>query len=386
MSLRIRRGTDGQRQAVTFDNGELVYVTDTHQLFIGDGVTSGGVDLAAIGIAAHVGVGLNWNELTHKLDITDSGMSTSNITEGTNLYFTAERAQDAAASLLAHTDGHSNISFVYDDSSGKIYATVTVPSAGIASVGADTAPRLGGNLDMQSHSIFGSGSIAFTGLLAATSIGSSSDVPLLLSSDLNLGNRTIVGSGNINIAGEVVASRFSGDIVSHNGRLAYAHLEDVILNYNSGTVAKYFSVSSSDIQSVAHIKYLSSTGAIDNPTTSAIGNLLGSVEFHGHNGFAYGNAVTLTASVDQAVPDSDGVPGLFTISTVAGNGVSRNYFRFDSYGVFSAPIISPGIFTASQRDSMLNAGVGMIIYNSTDNKFQGYQATGGVNFEWVNLS
>jgi hypothetical protein len=275
---------------------------------------------------------------------------------------------------------------VYDDSSGKIYATVTVPSAGIASVVSDTAPRLGGNLDMQSHSIFGSGSIAFTGILAATSIGSSSDVPLLLSSDLNLGNRTIVGSGNINIAGEVVASRFSGDIASHNGRLAYSHLENVIFNYNSGTVAKYFSVSSSDIQSVAHIKYLSSTGAIDNPTTSAIGNLLGSVEFHGHNGFAYGNAVTLTASVDQAVPDSDGVPGLFTISTVAGNGVSRNYFRFDSYGVFSVPIISHGLHTTLERDAILYPQIGMMIYNTTSNKFQGYQATDGLTLGWVNIS
>jgi hypothetical protein len=384
MSLRIRRGTDGQRQAVTFDNGELVYVTDTHQLFIGDGVTSGGVDLAAIGIAAHVGVGLNWNELTHKLDITGSGMSTSNITEGTNLYFTADRAQDAAASLLAHTDGHSNISFVYDDSSGKIYATVTVPSAGIASVGADTAPRLGGNLNMYTHSIFGVGSIAFTGILAATSIGSSSDDSLLLTSDLNLDNQTIVGSGNINIAGDVVASRFSGDIVSHNGRLAYSHLEDVILNYNSDTVARYFSIATNS--TVATTKYLSSNGTIDSPDMSVPGDVIGALEFHGHNDLAYGRSVMLTASVDQAVPDSAGVPGAFTISTVASNGLTSNYFRFDSYGVFSAPIISPGIFTTSQRDSMLNAGVGMIIYNSTDSKFQGYQATGGVNFEWVNLS
>jgi len=42
MSLRIRRGTDAQRQAVTFLEGELVYTTDTKKLYVGDGSTQGG--------------------------------------------------------------------------------------------------------------------------------------------------------------------------------------------------------------------------------------------------------------------------------------------------------------------------------------------------------
>jgi len=385
MSLRIRRGTDGQRQAVTFDNGELVYVTDTHQLFIGDGVTSGGVDLAAIGIAAHVGVGLNWNEVTHKLDITGSGMSTSNITEGTNLYFTAERAQDAAASLLAHTDGHTNISFVYDDTVNKIYASVTVPSTGIQSVSADTAPKLGGNLDLLSHSIVGTGLISIIGTIAATSIGTSSNNNLLLACDLNLNNRNIVGSGNINIAGGLTADRFSGDIVSHTGRLSYAHLEDVMLNYNSDTVARYFSIAT-NAATVANVKYLSANGTIDNPTISSYGDRIGALEFHGHNDLAYGRSVVLYASVDQVAPDSAGVPGAFTVETVASNGQTSNYFRFDSRGVFSAPIISTGLLNDYDRNAMLYPAVGMIIYNVSVNKFQGYQATDGINFEWVNLS
>lgn len=43
MSLRLRRGTDTERQAVTFLEGELIYVTDTKALFVGDGNTAGGV-------------------------------------------------------------------------------------------------------------------------------------------------------------------------------------------------------------------------------------------------------------------------------------------------------------------------------------------------------
>ena len=43
MSLRLRRGTDAERQAVTFLEGELVYTTDTKKVFVGDGSTLGGV-------------------------------------------------------------------------------------------------------------------------------------------------------------------------------------------------------------------------------------------------------------------------------------------------------------------------------------------------------
>ena len=49
MALKIRRGTDAERLAsggVVFAEGELIYVTDTNALYIGDGVTPGGILLA----------------------------------------------------------------------------------------------------------------------------------------------------------------------------------------------------------------------------------------------------------------------------------------------------------------------------------------------------
>ena len=42
MALRIRRGTDAERQTVTFASGEIVYTTDTQALYVGDGTTAGG--------------------------------------------------------------------------------------------------------------------------------------------------------------------------------------------------------------------------------------------------------------------------------------------------------------------------------------------------------
>ena len=43
MTLRIRRGTEADRTTVTPAEGELVYTTDKKRLFVGDGVTAGGV-------------------------------------------------------------------------------------------------------------------------------------------------------------------------------------------------------------------------------------------------------------------------------------------------------------------------------------------------------
>ena len=43
MALRLRRGTNAERQLITPAAGELIYTTDTKSLYVGDGTTAGGV-------------------------------------------------------------------------------------------------------------------------------------------------------------------------------------------------------------------------------------------------------------------------------------------------------------------------------------------------------
>ena len=47
MPLQIRRGNNAERQQITPAVGELVYVTDTKVVYIGDGTTQGGVPVIA---------------------------------------------------------------------------------------------------------------------------------------------------------------------------------------------------------------------------------------------------------------------------------------------------------------------------------------------------
>jgi hypothetical protein len=100
MSLRIRRGTDAQRQTLTFDQGEVVYTTDTKKVYIGDGITAGGVNI----LANSAGQGVTFNPTTQVFDFStiNLNLTTSAVSEGANKYFTTQRAQDAAAALFTN--------------------------------------------------------------------------------------------------------------------------------------------------------------------------------------------------------------------------------------------------------------------------------------------
>jgi Major tropism determinant N-terminal domain len=49
IKLKIRRGTNAERQQIILDNGELGYTTDydSRRVFVGDGVTYGGISVGA---------------------------------------------------------------------------------------------------------------------------------------------------------------------------------------------------------------------------------------------------------------------------------------------------------------------------------------------------
>lgn len=126
MSLRIRRGTNAERLQTTLDLGEIAYTTDSKQLYVGDGVTAGGNNI----LSTSAGTGLAWNNLTQKLDLSSTVLSTSDIAEGTNLYYTPDRAQDATSTLFTHA-GHTGISFTYDGVENKIFATVSATEEAI---------------------------------------------------------------------------------------------------------------------------------------------------------------------------------------------------------------------------------------------------------------
>ena len=131
MALQIRRGTDAERTAgggVVFANGELVYVTDTDKLFIGDGATPGGMPLAGSAIATlgeyitadtinstldlQQNLDLNGNDIvgTGNINITGTVNATGNVNIGDDATTdTVDFAARITSNLTPNVDATHNL-------------------------------------------------------------------------------------------------------------------------------------------------------------------------------------------------------------------------------------------------------------------------------------
>ena len=122
MALQIRRGTDAERTNITPLIGELIYTTDTKEVYVGDGVSQGGLPVSL---------------------------------------FTGNNAKDAAADALINGT-HSGLEFTYNPTTKSINGTVTI------TVSDDSNPSLGGNLDLNSNDLVGIGNVNITGNVLAS--------------------------------------------------------------------------------------------------------------------------------------------------------------------------------------------------------------------------
>ncbi len=376
MSLRIRRGTDAQRSGITFDMGEIVWTTDGQQLWVGDGLTQGGSPVVGANVA---GYGLAYDATTRRLEV--AGLSADDITNGVNnKFFATELAQDAAASLFV-TGTHSNISFVYDDALGKINATVALDGIGLTDIVADTTPQLGGNLDLNGRSIGNIGeesdeptigNINITGDIAAVNLSANTATV----DTLNIGNTTVDQTNFLTVSGLTNLFTFSrtGLDLTSNTSDTFGGLR-IFGNSVSGT------------ETSSSINVFTSRGTVGTPAIVEDGDALAVYSASSHNGIEYVEAGGFGFFVD-GTPTTGGVsaPSRFLVAVSDGVGeVGTSAMILSSKGVLSAPIMQPGSYTTTQRNALTPA-VGMMIYNTTLNKFQGYQNSGGTVLEWVDLS
>jgi hypothetical protein len=101
MAIKLRRGLESERTSVLFEQGEIVYVTNTKKVYIGDGLTMGGnlvtgeelltaLDDVIISSVANNNL-LSYNSTLSKWQ--NKAVTTTDIAEGTNEYFTAARVR-----------------------------------------------------------------------------------------------------------------------------------------------------------------------------------------------------------------------------------------------------------------------------------------------------
>ena len=334
MALRIRRGTESQRTGQIFNSGEIVWTTDLQQLWVGDGVAQGGVPAVGLNIT---GYGLTYNTGSHKIEV--SGLTTDDITQSSganNRWFTTELAQDAVAPMF--TGGtHSNIEFQYDDTLGKINATVTLDGAGINALLDDITPTLGGNLTLNGHDITGTGNIDITGTLKSTGLGG----------DLNLSNYDVTGTGDINITGTITATSY-GTVTA--GKLILNQLlneSGILIESNTGGAAggDLLTIKTHHNDTDAAVATFSrSRGTYANPSTLADGDAIFNFGFFGTTtDGSVGIGVALSAEVAGTV-SAGKLPGKFVVytTTAAGDFTPKLSIGPDGQQSIIAPVLTAG--------------------------------------------
>ena len=328
MALKLRRGTEANRTSITPAEGEIIYVTDTKKLYVGDGITPGGV-----------------------LQGGDGG-SLTGITD------------NATASVL--TLGDANISIDVD-------------------------------LSITGQEIVGDGDINISGDITASGAGTG-----IITANSFIGNLTGNVTGNASgnhigtFDGDMTGSVFGNDstiLVDGSNNTLHGNLKDV----NSIEYTTPLNISS-DTTGVISTTYLSNTGEASylkirrTDTGTAPDQNVGLlawdqvddtgtktyVSFAGwHSGLYIG-----TAS-DGTTYNATNYVGITNGNMALGDYTPAAGLRLDVRGNAKATgFIQTGSFTTAERDALTGAE-GMMIYNTTNSRYQIYEAGNWLNMREV---
>jgi len=361
MALRLRRGTDAQRQ--TLDGvslpvpaeGELIYTTDTKKLYVGDGSTAGGiaVDVANSDLSIDA--------------LSDVDITSTPPTGGQSLVWNAvdEEFQPGDPTVL-------------DNKSLNDLQDVDLAS---------NPPGVGQVLKWNGSAFVPNDDDAQSGLVAGATY-------------------------NINIAGDVSGSvyaddstlvidgtdgKFKGTIETTQNAIFDTRADDLISDIGIKIISnanvpglEVTSQTGASEGTGANLGFYNHNGTYENQTALQVGDSLGRLDFGGLITIPGGSSVSLAPCVIRAelTQESDGVStlalGKLVFAVLNGPNVAdAAKATFDNVGVFQSPVLQPGVYADdAARDAAVTApAAGMIIFNTTNTKFQGY--TGSA---WVDLN
>ena len=329
MALRLRRGTDAERQLITFAEGELVYTTDTKKLYVGDGETLGGILVASGGSSDNGGFALS-NDPTPFLG-ADLNLNSFDVFGIGNI----EINGNIDANIVS-------ANFFEGDGSGL----VNVP-------GAD------GIIDGGSYQI--------------NIIGDDSSIIL----DSNL--RRFIGDVN---SSSIRTTRLLVDIFEEDQGIQI--LTDKTSNDEEADILTIVCISDS-AEAPASFLVRGKGIDVDEPDPVGEGDKIFQFSFIGLSSGPEGASISslIEASVDGPVID-DIIPGKITISTEDNTGNVSPVVSFDSKrnSIFNGPVKLASYIDIVERDSQIvTPESGMMIFLQSTSKFQGYDGT-----DWVDLN
>ncbi len=356
MALQLRRGLDTERTAgggIVFAEGELVYITDTEEVYVGDGVTPGGVRVTGNVAASPATLTRNLSlggfdiDGTGNINITGT-ITASNISGGGGSGGGLIEGQQYEIDIIGNVIA-DNSSVIVDGANAIVYADFVGDGSLISNIGLDqlnsvtvaASPAEGSVLTYQSGqwvnalptadvdgdltgSVFTNDSNLVidgqTGFVTTSSISSNSGSLKLEGTDgasfINNAN------GNIDIGGYNQAGEFK------NNTLAIQR---------SGTSGVALIVSTyHDTDNAADFKSVKYRGTVDTPAAVVSGDRLLEIAYSGYDGTAEAPAGTMAVVADGA-PTGGYTPAKFRVRVIKDTGVGVHELSLDSLATFSTP-------------------------------------------------
>jgi hypothetical protein len=378
MPLQIRRGTDAERLgSFTPAEGELIYTTDTKKLYVGDGATVGGVAIDTVGSGG--GGASVLNDLS---DVVIGALNAGDVLKWNGAHWTGDTVGGVASlddlSDVIIENAIPGSILQYDG----VHWTVGADTTGMSVLSDDDDPSLGGNLDLNSSSITGNGNINITGDIVCTNemtanvvngnfhgslfgdVFADDSTTILVDATLQQFNGNLVGP----LATNTITSNSTLDI-DVSGSLNLNVSADVFIKREGNSVL--YCVNNQPTQDLSAPGVFH--GIIGVKTIDVNGENTSVILGAGSDGFSISKT-----DAAYALPNSNklfiGTDGKFGFGTIT----PTEKFDFDGNTKVSG-FVQFGSLTTTERNA-LTAANGMVIYNSTDNKFQGYE-----NGAWVNL-
>jgi hypothetical protein len=374
MALQVRRGTNAERLGITPSEGELIYTTDTKQIYVGDGTTAGGnasiagtIDSLLADSTPQLGgtLDLNNNDITGtgNINITGTISASGNINLG-----------DGVGSDILVIGGSIQGNLVpdagatYDLGANNMYWK----EAWISQLNVDsqiTAQRI------QADIIADDSTVVFnsaTGLIAAEQV-SGTFTGTTTGAHTGTMDGDLTGSvfgDDSTVLLDGINKTYSGNIIG-NTEISAATASEVeldIISLENTSKINLRRQSATDLSGNTSVQYGTiSFGRSDTGGVTTTGLLFGredSIYFGQSAAGAFGSAAVYMVWKDNKLGLGMTTPTQQLEMT--GNAKIDGFVQF-------------GSLTTTERNA-LTAANGMVIYNSTDNKFQGYE-----NGVWVNL-
>ncbi len=339
MALRIRRGTNAQRLLITPLQGELIYTTDSKQLFVGDGTTVGGtaVDTGAVAFS-----GIS-TDVTPDADNTrDIGAVGNRWAEGRFVNIFGALTGNVTGNLTGNVTGNV---------SGNVTGNVTGNLTG--NVDGNVTGDLNG-------SVFADDSTAIVDAIQKRILADVYNTAgtLLLSTNPAT---NVVSNGDVVITDNVITLLNGLDKVQFgtNGSALGTGL-----NIKSPVIANKSIETNSltDGVNADSFEFQVSRGTLSVPTIVQQGDPLFTIVANGYDGSAYIFSSAMFAGVEaqSSNPPAPGsIPGTIGFATSDDGGITLKTLIFNSFGELGVNMTTPTATLSVAGNASFNTAAGV---------------------------